>query len=69
MAVATEKPAEATKDGADANNAEQQKRVDPRLDWFEDKVCKALRLKSDKWRKLVYTQENWYTSGSLLPIV
>ena len=65
MAVATEKPSDQTaKDGGDA--AEQPRKVDPRLDWFEDKVCKALRLKSDKWRKLTYSQENWYAFISFL---
>ena len=59
MAVATEKPADPAAKEKDGDAAEQQRKVDPRLDWFEDKVCKALRLKSDKWRKLIYSQENW----------
>lgn len=61
MAVKTEKPEAAAADGKEGQ-VEEQRKVDPRLDWFEDRVCKALKLKNDKWRKLVYIQENWYFS-------
>lgn len=33
--------------------------VDPRVEWFGDKVCNALKLKSDKWKKLTSAPENW----------
>jgi dynein heavy chain len=27
--------------------------VDARVNWFEDRVCNALKVKSDKWKKMV----------------
>ncbi|TPX33478.1 hypothetical protein SmJEL517_g03633 [Synchytrium microbalum] len=33
--------------------------MDPRCEWFSDRVCNALRLKNDKFKKMVSTQENW----------
>jgi len=52
MAVAKEeKPA--------ASESSEPRKVDPRLDWFEDKVCKAFKCKNDKWKKVVMIPENW----------
>jgi dynein heavy chain len=31
--------------------------VDARVNWFEDKVCGALKVKQDKWKKMVSTGE------------
>ena len=32
--------------------------IDSRINWFEDKVCAALKIKSDKWKKMTLAQEN-----------
>ncbi|KAI9209879.1 dynein heavy chain and region D6 of dynein motor-domain-containing protein, partial [Polychytrium aggregatum] len=32
--------------------------VDPRLAFFEEKVCNALKIKNDKWKKMISVQEN-----------
>ncbi|KAJ3051836.1 hypothetical protein HK097_007152 [Rhizophlyctis rosea] len=32
--------------------------VDPRVGWFEEKVCNALKIKNDKWKKMVGVPEN-----------
>lgn len=32
---------------------------DPRITWFEERVLNALKLKSDKWKKLALTPEYW----------
>ena len=44
---------------AQSSEDQSQRKTDTRCDWFEDKVCKALRIKSDKWKKMVYSNENW----------
>jgi hypothetical protein len=31
--------------------------ADARVNWFEDKVCNALKVKSDKWKKMTATGE------------
>ncbi|KAI8812367.1 dynein heavy chain and region D6 of dynein motor-domain-containing protein [Cladochytrium replicatum] len=31
--------------------------VDPRVGWFEDRICNALKIKNDKWKKLILVQE------------
>lgn len=32
--------------------------IDARVNWFEDKVCSALKVKSDKWKKMTAVGEN-----------
>lgn len=32
--------------------------VDARINWFEDKVCAALKIKNDKWKRMTAAQEN-----------
>jgi hypothetical protein len=32
--------------------------LDARGEWFEEKVTSALRVKSDKWKKLAQTPDN-----------
>jgi hypothetical protein len=34
--------------------------VDARVMWFEDKVCSALKVKTDKFKKMIATAENMY---------
>ena len=34
--------------------------VDSRINWFEEKVCNGLKVKSDKWKKMTALQENLY---------
>jgi hypothetical protein len=33
--------------------------LDPRANWFEERVCNALKIKGDKWKKMVATPEHW----------
>ncbi|KAJ3023806.1 hypothetical protein HKX48_000940 [Thoreauomyces humboldtii] len=50
-------PGKKNKDGdGDADAAPVH--VDARVGWFEEKVCTALRVKTDKWKKMTMTQEN-----------
>jgi hypothetical protein len=32
--------------------------ADARVMWFEDKVCAALKVKNDKWKKMIAAGEN-----------
>ena len=32
--------------------------IDARVQWFEEKVCAGLKVKSDKWKKLISANEN-----------
>ena len=32
--------------------------IDARINWFEDKVCTGLKIKNDKWKRMVASQEN-----------
>lgn len=32
--------------------------VDARINWFEDRVCTALKIKNEKWKKMTTSQEN-----------
>ena len=32
--------------------------VDARMNWFEDRVCNALKIKNDKFKKMTMAQEN-----------
>jgi dynein heavy chain len=32
--------------------------IDARINWFEDRVCNALKVKSDKWKKMTAMGEN-----------
>jgi hypothetical protein len=34
--------------------------VDARVMWFEEKVCNALKIKADKFKKLITVGENVY---------
>lgn len=57
-------PAETDKKDKDAQNGHGEEEVsrviDPRISFFEDCVCKTLKIKNDKWKKMVANQENWY---------
>ena len=46
------------KDGSDEQ--EVQVIVDPRINWFEDRVVNALKIKNDKWKKMISSIENLY---------
>lgn len=35
-------------------------KLDPRAEWLGEQIIAQLKLKSEKWDKLVSTQENWY---------
>ncbi|KNC98871.1 dynein beta chain, flagellar outer arm [Spizellomyces punctatus DAOM BR117] len=35
--------------------------IDGRVAWFEEKVCTALKVKNDKWKKMLMTPENVQT--------
>ncbi|TPX70381.1 hypothetical protein SpCBS45565_g01824 [Spizellomyces sp. 'palustris'] len=35
--------------------------IDGRVAWFEEKVCTALKVKNDKWKKMLMTPENAQT--------
>ena len=32
--------------------------IDARVSWFEEPVCGALKIKNDKWRKLITVAEH-----------
>jgi hypothetical protein len=32
--------------------------IDARVNWFEERVCNALKVKSDKWKKMTAVGEN-----------
>ncbi|KAJ3128700.1 hypothetical protein HK098_003691 [Nowakowskiella sp. JEL0407] len=32
--------------------------IDSRVSWFEERVCNALKIKNDKWKKMTQTPEN-----------
>lgn len=32
--------------------------IDARVNWFEERVCNALKVKSDKWKKMTALGEN-----------
>ena len=45
------------------DNAEEEVAVpviDPKAAWFEEKVLAALKIKSDKWKKMTTTVEFMY---------
>ena len=53
--------AEDKKDDAKKGDDETQQvmiQVDARINWFEEKVCAALKIKNDKWKKMTAAQEN-----------
>lgn len=54
----THMPDDKNKDGAE----EPLPVLDARGNWFEDKVTSALRVKSDKWRKLAATPDSMYVT-------
>jgi len=35
-------------------------KLDPRAEWLGEQIIAQLKLKSEKWEKLVSTQDNWY---------
>ncbi len=57
-----QKPSSPKKKDSDSSEASVpvQVSVDPRCAWFEDKVLAALKVKSDKWKKLTSAPENLY---------
>jgi hypothetical protein len=38
---------------------EETRQVDPRVQWFEDIVVKNLRIKNDKFKKLLVMPDSW----------
>lgn len=59
MPAAVEEPEKVAEEGA----AEVQQRTsDPRCIWFEDTVTKGLKIKSEKFKKLLMMPENSYVS-------
>jgi hypothetical protein len=54
-----DKKAEAGGQGDNDDNEGQSRVVDPRIYWFEEPVTKALKIKSDKWKKMTSHQESW----------
>lgn len=45
----------------DKNDVDEENSfLDPRFDWFEERVLKQLKLKADKWRKMYTIKENLY---------
>ncbi|KAJ1566553.1 hypothetical protein HK405_009349, partial [Cladochytrium tenue] len=53
-------------DGGGGEDAGQVHHVDTRLTWFEERVLNALKLKNDKWKKMVTIQENLEIMSSFL---
>ncbi|KAI8853660.1 dynein heavy chain and region D6 of dynein motor-domain-containing protein [Chytridium lagenaria] len=51
-------PAKGKKDKDGGDGEEVQIHVDPRVGWFEEKVCSALKIKNDKWKKMISLGEN-----------
>jgi hypothetical protein len=45
-------------DKKEEDTPQVQIQIDARINWFEDKVCTALRIKNDKWKKMTAAQEN-----------
>eukprot|EP00842_Homolaphlyctis_polyrhiza_P004027 jgi/Hompol1/4625/HPOL_003762-RA len=46
------------KDGEGDDGAPAVVPVDARVQWFEDRVCNGLKIKNDKWKKLISVGEN-----------
>ena len=47
------------KDPKKADDLEQVAvHIDARVNWFEERVCNALKVKSDKWKKMTAVGEN-----------
>ena len=38
--------------------AAQPTAMDPRINWFDDRVIQALKIKSEKWKKMLALPEN-----------
>lgn len=32
--------------------------IDARIDWLEERVCSAFKVKTDKWKKMTAANEN-----------
>jgi len=43
-----------------ATTEEKVVKLDPRAEWLQEKIINQLKIKSEKWDKLVSTQDNWY---------
>jgi len=52
-------PSTPNKDSA-ASGEEKVVKLDPRAEWLQEKIVNQLKVKSEKWDKLVSTQDNWY---------
>ncbi|KAJ3249578.1 hypothetical protein HDU78_000105 [Chytriomyces hyalinus] len=50
----------------DGDGEEVQLHVDPRSYWFEEKVCTALKIKADKFKKMLTIAENIEIFGQFL---
>ncbi len=47
------------KEGVQEDEQHQQvPQLDARGNWFEERVVNALKIKNDKWKKLISTPEN-----------
>lgn len=52
------KDAAAPKEGAEGGE-EAPRQIDPRVQWFEEFLSRALRIKSEKFKKMLLFPENW----------
>ncbi|KAJ3180788.1 hypothetical protein HDU85_003867 [Gaertneriomyces sp. JEL0708] len=55
---ATAGPGKKGKDADGDDAAPAQVLVDGRVTWFEERVCTALKIKNDKWKKMTSTADN-----------
>jgi dynein heavy chain len=46
------------KKGDEEGGEQIQIQIDARINWFEDRVCNALKIKNDKWKKMTQVPEN-----------
>jgi dynein heavy chain, axonemal len=57
--AAEEPPKKGKKEKGDGDDdAPVEIPVDARVQWFEERVCNGLRIKNDKWKKMVSNGEN-----------
>ncbi|KAH6561308.1 hypothetical protein BASA62_009917 [Batrachochytrium salamandrivorans] len=62
-----DEPKKGKKEGAEGDDgAPVVVPVDVRVMWFEDKVCSSLKIKTDKWKKLISINENVETIYTFL---
>ena len=57
-AAAAEEP-EKKKENQEEGQEEAQRQADPRCAWFEDAVVRTLKVKSEKYKKLLMMPDSW----------